>query len=228
MYDDLKYWYLKDHKLFRTLNSSELKQLCVILGFKKARKGDTIYFSDSEVPRIFFLKSGTIKIVTVDEEGKEVIKDIIQKGDLFGELSFDHNNENHEIAKVASENVTLCSFLLSDFEELMLKKPQLALSYTKIVGLKLKNIRNNYNNLIFKDVKQRLKLFLIDWTEREGKKSGEQYLIDNYLTQNDIAQIICTSRQTATSLLSALESEGIIVYDRKEIIVKDFEKLKQL
>lgn len=84
MYEDLKYWYLRDHKLFRTLSFGQIKQLCIITGFKKAKKGEIIYFSSSDVPRIFLLKKGNIKIVAVDEEGNETIKDIIQKGDLFG------------------------------------------------------------------------------------------------------------------------------------------------
>lgn len=80
MYEELKYWYLRDHKLFWTLNGSQLKQLCIITGFKKAKKGEIIYFSSSELPRVFLLKKGNIKIVYVDEDGNETIKDIIQKG----------------------------------------------------------------------------------------------------------------------------------------------------
>ena len=79
MYEDLKYWYLRDHKLFRTLSFGQIRQLCIITGFKKAQKGEIIYFSSSDLPRIFLLKKGNIKIVAVDEDGNETIKDIIQK-----------------------------------------------------------------------------------------------------------------------------------------------------
>jgi CRP/FNR family transcriptional regulator len=94
---------------------------------------------------------------------------------------------------------------LSDFEDLLLRNPGLALSYTKFVGLKMKRIKNNYANLISKDAKTRLLTFLKDWADRDGKKEGNRVVIENYLTQNDIAQIICTSRQTATTLLNELE-----------------------
>jgi len=225
MYEDLKYWYLRDHKLFRTLSRSQIKQLCIIMGFKKAKKGEIIYFSSSDVPRIFFLKKGNIKIVSVDEEGNEVIKDIIQKGDLFGELTLENDKNSNEYAKVLTDDVAICSFLLSDFEDLLLRTPSLALSYTKFVGMKMKRIRNNYSNLISKDAKTRLHLFLIDWAESEGKKEGNKVTIENYLTQNDIAQIICTSRQTATHLLNEMEEKGLIFYNRKEINILDITKL---
>jgi CRP/FNR family transcriptional regulator len=225
MYEDLKYWYLRDHKLFRTLSFGQIKQLCIITGFKKAQKGEIIYFSASDLPRIFLLKKGNIKIVAVDEDGNETIKDIIQKGDLFGELSLETDNQSDEYAKVLSDDVAICSFLMSDFEDLLLRNPSLALSYTKFVGLKMKRIRNSYSNLISKDAKTRMHQFLKDWAEKEGKKDGNKFTIENYLTQNDIAQIICTSRQTATQLLNEMEERGTIQYNRKEIIITDLTKL---
>ena len=166
MYDELKYWYLRDHKLFRALSFGQIKQLCIITGFRKAAKGEIIYFSDSDVPRIFLLKRGAIKIVSVDESGDETIKDIIRKGDLFGELSLEADNEVNEYAKVLSNEVSICSFLMSDFENLLMKNPELAVSYTKFVGLKMKRVRNNYSNLVSKDAKTRLYQFLKDWAQR--------------------------------------------------------------
>lgn len=225
MYEDLKYWYLRDHKLFRTLSYSQIKQLCIITGFKKASKGEIIYFSSSDVPRIFLLKKGNIKIVAVDDDGNETIKDIIQKGDLFGELTLETDFKNEEYAKVLSDDVTICSFLLSDFEDLLLKNPTLALSYTKFVGLKMKRIKNSYANLISKDAKTRLYQFLRGWAEQEGIRTENIVKLENYLTQNDIAQIICTSRQTATQLLNEMEDSGLLTYSRKEIIIQDITKI---
>lgn len=224
MYDELKYWYLRDHKLFWTLSMSQIKQLCIITGFKKAKKGDIIYFSSSDLPRVFLLKKGNIKIVAVDEEGNETIKDIIQKGDLFGELSLERDTDSNEYAKALTDEIIICSFLLSDFEDLLLQNPSLALSYTKFVGLKMKRIKNSYSNLISKDAKTRLYQFLKDWAEKEGKRTGNRVVIENYLTQNDMAQVICTSRQTATQLLNEMENNGLLLYNRKEIIIEDITK----
>ena len=225
MYDELKYWYLRDHKLFKTFNFDQIKQLCIIGGFKNANKGEIIYFSDSDVPRIFLLKRGRIKIVSLDEEGNETIKDIIQKGDMFGELSLERDIQVNEYAKVLSDEVSICSFLQSDFEDLMLRNPHLALGYTKFVGLKMKRLRNNYSNLVSKDAKTRLLTFLKEWIEKEGVFDHDRVTLKNYLTQNDIAQIICTSRQTATTLLNEFVNSGLIEYNRKEIIILDQKKL---
>jgi CRP-like cAMP-binding protein len=220
MYEELKYWYLRDHKLFWTLSMSQIKQLCIIVGFKKAHKGEVIYFSHSDLPRIFLLKQGNIKIVSIDDDGNETIKEILKKGDLFGELALEKDTDVNEYAKALTDEVSICSFLMSDFEDLLVKNPTLALTYTKFVGLKMKRFKNNYSNLVSKDAKSRLVTFLKDWAVKEGTQEGNKYSIDNYLTQTDIAQIICTSRQTAALLLNELEEKNLIFYSRRNIIIE--------
>ncbi len=226
MDSEVKYWYLRNHKLFWVLNNMQLKQLCIITGFKKAKKGDIIYLFPSDAPKIYFLKKGNIKIASIDEDGHEITKEIIQKGDLFGELSLDTSIKSNEYAQALTNDVTICSFLLSDFEALMEKHPGLALSYTKFVGLRFKRMSSNYSNLIFKDARSRLIYFIKDWAIREGVIEGEKATVMNYLTQQDIAQIICTSRQTITQLFNDFEEEGLLHYNRKEIIVLDLRKMK--
>ncbi|NDI99782.1 Crp/Fnr family transcriptional regulator [Flavobacterium sp. LaA7.5] len=225
MYDELKYWYLRDHKLFRTLSFSQIKQLCIVTGFKKVKKHEVLYFSNSDVPRIYLLKKGAIKIVAIDEDGNESIKDIIQKGDLFGEITLETEFPSNEYAKALTDEVVICSFLMSDFENLILKNPDLALSYTKFVGLKMKRFKNKFSNLVFQDAKKRMITFLKEWIEKEGVIENNRAILENYLTQNDIAQIICTSRQTATQLLNEMEEKGVLQYSRKEIIITDITKL---
>ncbi len=226
MYTEAKYWYLRNHKLFWMLNNNQVKQLCIITRFKEAKKGEVIYFSESEEPKIYFLKKGNIKIAEVDENGNEQFKEIIQQGDLFGELSLDSSVRSNEFARALTNEVAICSFLMKDFEQLMEQYPNLAVSYTKFVGFKFKRLKNNYANLISKDARTRLIYFLKDWAEREGKAEGNRITLENYLTQNDIAQIICTSRQTATQLLNELETGGFLSYNRKEIIIENISALK--
>lgn len=140
-------------------------------------------------------------------------------------MSLENDGDVNEYAKVLTDEVSICSFLLSDFEDLLVRNPSLALSYTKFVGLKMKRFKNNYSNLVSKDARTRLISFIKDWAEREGIQEGKKYTISNYLTQTDIAQIICTSRQTATLLLNELEEKNLIYYNRKEIIIEDISKL---
>jgi CRP-like cAMP-binding protein len=215
---DMKYWYLKNHELFKSLSEKEVENLCIMSNFMEAYKDETIYFNKS-VKRIYILKKGLIKIIGTDSvTGEEVIKDVIEEGDLFGEIGLQIDNiADDDVAKVASPNMSACSFLVSDFENLIKMKPDLGLTYTKWVGFKLKKLSNKYSDLMFKDVKSRLKSFISNQAEISGKQNEMGVVYKNYLTQKEIAQLIGASRQTVTSLFSELEKEGFITYDRSTI-----------
>ena len=224
---DLRYWYLRDHKLFWKLSNSDLKELCVIVGFKKAFKSEMIYFADEHIPRIFLLKRGMIKICETDKNGNEIIKEIIKKGDLFGQMSLDESQENmsQEYAQALTD-VSICSFKMDDFERILERNPSIAIGYTKFMGLKIKRIENRFNNVVFKDVRSRLVQFLKDWAESDGEQKDNTYTIKNYLTQHDLAKLVCSTRQTVTTLLNEMEKEGLLNYDRKEIVINNWSEFK--
>ncbi|AQG78297.1 Crp/Fnr family transcriptional regulator [Spirosoma montaniterrae] len=218
MAPDIQYWYLRDHKLFSTLNNAQIKDLCIITRYKRASRNEIIYFASDPIQRIYLLKKGMIKIVESDPDGREVIKDIIQKGDIFGELSLSGMNGTSEYAQAISSEVLICSFTLADFENVLAQDPTISLKFSKFIGFKFKRLQNRYANLVFKDVRQRIIEFLHEWAEKEGQPQGQTIVVNNYLTHQDIAQLVCTSRQTVTQTLNALEAEGKLTYSRQEIV----------
>jgi CRP/FNR family transcriptional regulator len=222
---EIQYWHLRNHKLFRILSNQQIEELCIIVRYKQAAKGDIIYFSDDADKRIYFLKKGSIKISEVDDKGHDFIREILSAGDLFGELSLEGTGRRGEVAQALSKQVDICSFRLSDFEHLLERYPDIALQYSKLIGLRFHKIRNSYTNLVFKDVRTRLSNFIAEWAHKEGQWVGDHATIDNYLTHNDLAGLICATRQTVTQLLNEMEQEGLIKYNRKELIIPSVSQL---
>lgn len=222
MSEEIQYWFLRNHKLFSTLSSEDIRGLCIISRYKTAKKQEIIYFADEPDSRLFLLKSGKIRIMESDAAGNEMVKEILQSGDIFGEITLSSQPGVHgEFAQVLSDKVVICSFKKDDFESLLEAKPFLALQYTKFVGFKLKRLKNRYANLVFKDVRARLTHFLGDWMEGEGEVMQDGSIkLNNYLTHQEIANLVCTTRQTATQLLNEMEKNGLISYDRKSILIR--------
>jgi CRP/FNR family transcriptional regulator, cyclic AMP receptor protein len=216
---ETKYWYLRDHKLFNILSSAELKTICLITNFKTAKKSEIILFSHDDANRVYFLKQGTLKIVEIDDKGNEVVKDVLQKGDIFGEFTLTDATSD-EYAVVVSDNATCCSFRMEDFEKVLETNPQLSISYTKWMGFRFKRLQNKYANLMFKDVRTRLLSFLNEWGTKEGTNANDEVVLKNYLTHQDIASLICSTRQTVTQLFNEFKEKGILDYSRTEIILK--------
>jgi len=222
-----KYWHLRNHNLFSQLNEGEIGNLCIISSYKKAKKNEIIYFSNQDLDRLYILKEGRIKIAYYDKNDNEVISEILIEGDIFGEVSLQKSqSESQEFAQVMSDEVSLCSFSLENFKDLLRQKPDLAITYSQKVGEKLRNINTKYSDLIFKDVKERVLAFFKRNAKYEGKWKGDRVELNMYLTHQDIANYIASSRQTVSTVIAELEKEGKITYQgRKKVIIPNINLL---
>lgn len=193
---------------------------------KHPEKYQYIYFPEDPSKTLYFLKSGRVKIGSVSDDGKEIIKAILHPGEVFGELSVAGEEKRTDFAQALDGDVIICAMGVSDMMEMIEMNPALSLRITKLIGFRLKKIERRLEALVFKDTKDRIVGFLKEIAEEKGKKIGDQIFIKLKLTHQDIGNLTGTARQTVTSILNDMKSEGIINFDRSTIIINDISKLK--
>ncbi len=111
----------------------------------------------------------------------------------------------------------------------MKQKPELAIKYSKQIGEKLRRAEFRLISMINNDVRSRLLAFFYHLAVMDGYDgTTESYSITNFLSHDDIAKLIGSSRQTVTTFISQLEEEGLFKLSRKKILIPDVKKLKQL
>jgi CRP/FNR family transcriptional regulator, cyclic AMP receptor protein len=229
MTTDEKFLLLRNYDLWCEMSDEEYEELNVAHHFIDARKGDYIYFDSHHLNKLYFVKDGYIKIGFIDEDGNEIIKEIIKEGEIFGQFALEKNNLNGEFARAYKGDVSLCAFSIEDFEKLLIKKPMLAIKYSKQVGQKLRRAEFRLINMLNKDVRSRLLAFFYNLAIMEGYDGTEiSCTIDNYLTHDDVAKLIGSARQTVTTFINQLEDEGLLKITRKKILIPDMKKLHQL
>ena len=211
---------IRNCNIFRLLTQDEINELDVLHGFLEAKRNEYIYFEAQYHNRIYFIKQGLIKIGYIGNDGREHIKEIISKGDFFGQFTLEKKEMHGEFAKAYKDNVSLCAFRIEDFEKILNRKPDLAITYSKFIAERLRKFENRFINILHKDVKTRLLSYLgqLILPEYRNETSIE---IDNDLTHDDIAHLIGSSRQTVTSLFKELEKDAILSYSRNKIIVQN-------
>lgn len=222
-----KLWYLENFSMLNPLSAGEILTLERESKFWVVKKGQVIYFPGDTADTIFLLKKGKIKISRSSAAGKEIILAILGPGEIFGELALTGQEKREDVAKATEESI-LCSMRVDQFENVMKNNPKFHLQITKVIGSRLDKIERRMESLIFKSAEQRVRNFLRDLTEEHGREilfNSEEREIRFTLTHQDIAQLTATSRQTASTILSKLEREGIIVYDRHRILVKKYSQL---
>jgi CRP/FNR family transcriptional regulator, cyclic AMP receptor protein len=220
---------IRNYDLWCHLNEDDYEELDLTHRYIEAKKGEYIYFEAFNHNKLYFIKEGYIRIGFIDNEGNEIIKEIIQQGEVFGQFTLEKNNLNGEFAQAYKADVSLCAFNIEDFEKLLNRKPEMALKYTKQVGNKLRNIQNRLVNLLNKDVKTRLLNFFWQLVQLNiVDTTPEGFCMPNYLTHEDIAHLIGSSRQTVTTMINELVAEGILSYNRHEICFLDVKKIQKL
>jgi CRP/FNR family transcriptional regulator, cyclic AMP receptor protein len=228
MSGDQTFLLIRNYDLWAYISDEEYEELNIMHHYIEAPKGEYVYFDSHNHNKLYFLKSGTIKIGHIDNEGKEVVKEIIRKGEVFGQFTLERSNLNGEFAQAYKGDVSLCAFNIDDFEKLLKKKPEIAFHFSKQVGQKLHKLQNRLLNLLNKDVKTRLINFLIMLAQEEGETTdGDAYKINNFLTHEDIAQLIASSRQTVTTMLNEMETDGWVTVTRQQITIPSVKTLQK-
>jgi CRP-like cAMP-binding protein len=86
-------------------------------------------------------------------------------------------------------------------------------------------VEDRLSSLVLKDARERIIEFLVDTAGREGRKVGYETLVKHQLTQQEIANLTGTSRQTVTSVLNDLRKSNLIYFNRNSILIRDLQNL---
>lgn len=188
-------------------------------GMTRYQKGDVVYLPGDH-SQIYLLKMGSVKLVSQSDDGKELIKEIIETGEVFGKYISGVDPEGGEQA-VALNDCMVCYLPFDRWEEFVKDNLSLNIKITKWVGLRISRLERKMHLLYFKDVDTRLIDVMNDLAERVGKEDSLGNIIINLrLTHDELSQLTGASRQSITSLLTDLRDKGFIDYSRSNFILK--------
>ncbi|HEY9688132.1 MAG TPA: Crp/Fnr family transcriptional regulator [Coleofasciculaceae cyanobacterium] len=214
-----KLWYLSQFKLFSEMSHPEMEEMDRITVMKEYKKAQPIYLPGDPANTIYLLKKGKVRITHISDEGKEATLAILAPGDIFGELALlDEGETRNEVAE-ALEDCYICLVNKENFEQMLMMKPGLSLKITKFLGLRLKTIENQVQNLVFKDVPARLEELLGRLAKEFGTAHPEGTLVNIKLTHQEIGNLINASRQTVSECLGDLKQQGKIKTEGHKIVL---------
>ncbi len=217
--------FLDKVQLQEILSSESIAQMKNKPEVKKLQKGDFIYFPNDTSNKVFYIQKGRVKIGTYSDDGKEIILDILEDGELFGELALiDEKLERGEFAQAMGE-LTILVMPVALIRELMSIHKGLSLQITQMMGNKLVKMQRRLESLVFRDARSRIVEFLHNLAEDKGQQVGFDTLVKRFFTHQEIANLTGTSRQTVTTILNELRNQNLIYFDRKRLLVRDLKQL---
>jgi CRP/FNR family cyclic AMP-dependent transcriptional regulator len=217
-------WYFESVNLFNMLCPHKVKKMGSTHTFTNYKKEQFIYIPEDSATHIYMIVNGRVKIGHYLENGEEVVTAILTNGEIFGELAMAGEDKRRDFAQ-AIEDVTICPLTTQELKELMYENKELSFKILKLIGLRLMKLERKLELLVFKDARTRIIEFLKDAASWKGIKVGFETMIQTRLTHKEIASLTGTSRQTVTTILNELKEKNLINFNRKQILIRDLEKL---
>ncbi|WP_026882410.1 Crp/Fnr family transcriptional regulator [Clostridium akagii] len=217
--------FIKKIPIFSQLSSEALANIVKLQNIKNYKKGIIIFHEGDAGDAFFFVKTGKVKIFKTSFDGRDITLNILGEGSIFAEVTL-FNDIDYPATVEVLEDSEIGVILNKDIEKLILQNNELALEIIKILNKRLFRSQTAVKDMAFSDTYIRITKTLIDLCKRHGTTTENGIEIDASITRQDIANMVGTSRETVSRVVSALKKEGLILTNSKKIIIIDINKLQ--
>lgn len=207
--------------IFNHLEKSQMEEIMAVTHSISYKKGEIIYRAGDQSTSLYIVNKGRVRIYRLSETGKEQLLRILNPGDFTGELAL-FNDTIHEAYASAMIDTSVCTVKRSDFQNLLLKYPTIALKVMAEFSTRLEKVEKQTTRLATEKVDTRIALFLAECIVEDSK--------DNEITlpmnKKDLASYLGTTPETISRKLLEFETLGYIKQiSNKKIQILDLESL---
>lgn len=215
---------LADVPLFTGLSEDELRLVGAMAVRKQFNRGAVLFFEHEPGDALYIIEEGQVRIYRVAEDGREKTLTLLSNGDFFGEMALIDDEPRSAIAEVTDPSVLLCIHK-RDFQQLVQSKPQIAVSIIKGLSQRLRQTNKQLMEAVFLDVRGRMCRLLLDLDDEYGKAYEAGRLIDIKLTHQELANMVGTSRESVTRVLTELQDIGALGYVKRRLMWIDRDRI---
>lgn len=191
------------------------------------KKGHNVYVEGDEANRLFFIKSGKIKVHKVLEDKKEVTIFIRDKMDSFGEIGI-FSGHRYSCSSKAMINSKLLYIEKPKLEELLEGDGKMSLHFIKWVAESLEASEGKIRDYLLTGAEGAIASVLIRLSNMFGQDTPEGILIGQPVTNSELGGHVGISRETVNRIVNRWKADGVIDIQRKRYIIKDMKFLRTL
>ncbi len=213
--------------LFSTLAPADLDR---ILGLARTRRlaADQVLFQKGDpAGSIYAIVRGRVRVVSTSEDGKEVVLRMLGAGDVFGELGLLQGGLR-TAGVIAAEPCELLSIERREFLALLARDARVPVQLLAVLATRIAELTDQLSDFVFHGLPVRLSKRLIELADAYGRETPEGVRIESKLSQQDLANLVGTSRESVNKQLRAWEHHGWIRLERGGVTLIHREKLEEL
>jgi CRP/FNR family transcriptional regulator len=218
---------IKDIPFFKGLTEAELAAVGRCIKEKTFEKGESLFLEGNACERVFFVKSGRVKLYRTSSSGREQILETLGAGNT---CACNPGSAAWSCASSAEALTPCTAWFLSreNYVRLVQAHSKLAHALNRLFAERLRCFSSLIEEVSLKDSKRRLIKFLLDMLKESQKKHQERKALAIPFTREELAQRIGVARETVARQLYQLKGKKLIDIKPHEIIIQNKAGLEKL
>lgn len=212
-------------EVFSAFGDDELMALARAAQLRRYGKGRTLVAQGAVTEATFGIVSGRLRVSLGRANGTEATLAILGPGELVGELGL--FQDGSRAARVtAIEDAVVVSVVKSDLLSALGRSPAASLALCRLLASRVRQLAQHFEEVTAMPVEQRLARKLVFLAGRWGTPSARGVGISLELSQEELAQLVDTSRQSANKCLMKWRKSGILASSTRPMIIRDIQALR--
>jgi CRP-like cAMP-binding protein len=216
---------LSGSELFSSLSTDALDELALHAVIRSISEKEVIFEKGMSGTELFALLQGRVKIGSTSEDGKEMIFTILESGDFFGETAL-LDGQNRSATCTAIEDGQLVVIDRQSFTSYIRKYPDFAIHLLSLLSQRLRKKDEQVEEISFFQLPARLARKLLALAEEHGDVVGEKIEIAMNISQHELANMVCVSRESVNKQLSLWVKDGLISLSPRLIVIENRDQLQ--
>ncbi len=214
--------------IFTSLGTSELEDLLEVTTTKRLAPKETLFHKGDPGNQLYGVLSGRLKVTSSSREGREVVFSVSGPGDVIGEIALIDSNPRSATV-IALEQTELLTLHRRDFIPFIENHPIVAIHLATVMARRVRDLSQSTEDAQFIPLPLRMARRLVRLCDSYGTRDGEDASsIDIRLSQQDLADLVGTSRESMNKQLRAWEIAGLLTLRRGHIHILDKNSLEDI
>ena len=217
-------WNFTTHSILNVLSEEDYANLLVHQTDQKYLKGDVIFREGAVPAGIFLIRSGKVKKYKVDNQAREQIIYVANRGELIGYHAV-LSEERYPDSAAAIEDSLISFIPKEDFASILHRSPAFTGRLLKALSHEFTVFANSLSVIAQRPASERLAIALIVLREKYKEEGLEEKDIILNVSRMDLAGMAGIAQENVIRLLKEFKEEGIVETDGRKIWIRDIKML---
>lgn len=205
--------------------NADLSKLDTLVKSRRTfKRGEILFHEGKAFKAIYAVRSGSVKISTLADDGRVQISGFYGLGKVLGLDAIVTGTYNCEA--IAMETTAICEVPFTTFEELSKNIPELQLKMLKIMSQEILDNRTQMLLLGKMSSEERLATYLLNTANSPEAPTPSRSRLDLNMSRSDIGNYLGMAEETVCRILTRFQEEGLITVQRRQITLNDPDRLR--